>query len=74
MGMSKKELEKKYRQKMAQKVLQPDSRISLMDREIPTKMEKEIYVGDIECPECGEILDLIHCEPGKTHKVGKKIT
>ena len=70
--MSKKELEKKYRQKMALTFLEPDTRLILKDREIPAKSIDEIYVGEIKCPECGEILNLIHCEPGRVHKVQRK--
>ncbi|MBA7499885.1 hypothetical protein ES704_02636 [subsurface metagenome] len=72
--MSKKELEKKYRQRMAWKALRDDNRLNLMDREIPTRMINEIFVGEIECPECGDILKLIHCDPGKTHRVERKTT
>jgi len=70
--MTKKDLEKKYRQKMAQTFLEPDTRLILKDREIPAKSIDEIYVGEIKCPECGEILNLIHCEPGRVHKVQRK--
>jgi len=37
--------------------------------EVPAKMVDEVDVGEIECPKCGAVLRLIHCEPGKTHKV-----
>jgi len=40
--------------------------------EVPAKMINEIDVGEVECPKCGAILRLIHCEPGKTHKVERK--
>ena len=70
--MVKNDLEKIYRHKMAQTFLEPDTRFILKDREIPAKSIDEIYVGEIECPECGEILSLIHCEPGKVHKVQRK--
>jgi len=40
--------------------------------EIPAKMVNEFDVGEVECPKCGAVLHLIHCEPGKTHKVESK--
>jgi len=40
--------------------------------EVPAKMINEFDVGEIECPKCGANLRLIHCEPGKTHKVESK--
>jgi ParB family chromosome partitioning protein len=42
------------------------------EREVPAKMVSEIDVGEVECPKCGTVLHLIHCEPGKTHKVESK--
>jgi ParB/RepB/Spo0J family partition protein len=40
--------------------------------EIPAKMIDEFDVGEVECPKCKEILRLIHCEPGKVHKVERR--
>jgi len=40
--------------------------------EVPAKMIDEIDVGEVECPKCGAVLRLIHCEPGKAHKVERK--
>jgi len=40
--------------------------------EVPAKMINEFDVGEVECPKCGTALRLIHCEPGKTHKVESK--
>lgn len=40
--------------------------------EIPAKMVNEFDVGEVECPKCGTVLRLIHCDPGKTHKVERK--
>jgi uncharacterized protein (UPF0212 family) len=37
--------------------------------EVPAKMVNEVDVGEVECPKCGAVLRLIHCEPGKIHKV-----
>jgi len=37
--------------------------------EVPAKMVDEVDVGEVECPKCGAVLRLIHCEPGRTHKV-----
>jgi ParB family chromosome partitioning protein len=49
------------------------ARLEMKERvEVPTRMVKEIEVGEVECPECGTILRLIHCEPGKAHKVERK--
>jgi len=47
-------------------------RIRLPDREIPVKLIDEIDVGEVECPKCGVILRLIHCEPGRAHKIQRK--
>jgi len=40
--------------------------------EVPAKMIDEVEVGEVECPKCGAVLRLIHCEPGKAHKVERK--
>jgi len=42
--------------------------------EVPAKMINEFDVGEVECPKCGTNLRLIHCEPGKTHKVESKVS
>jgi len=42
--------------------------------EVPAKMINEFDVGEVECPKCGTTLRLIHCEPGKTHKVESKVS
>lgn len=42
--------------------------------EVPAKMINEFDVGEVECPKCGTALRLIHCEPGKTHKVESKVS
>ena len=47
-------------------------RMRLLEREIPAKMINEIDVGEVECPKCKAALRLIHCEPGRTHKVERK--
>jgi len=51
---------------------EPSSRISLLDREIPVKLIDEIEVGEVDCPKCGVTLRLIHCEPGRAHKIQRK--
>jgi ParB/RepB/Spo0J family partition protein len=40
--------------------------------EVPAKMIDEVEVGEIECPKCRAQLRLIHCEPGKAHKIERK--
>jgi len=42
------------------------------EREVPAKMVSEIDVGELECPKCGAILYLVHCEP-RGHKVREKV-
>ena len=40
--------------------------------QIPARMENEIEVGEVECPECGVALRLIHIEPRNKHRVEEK--
>jgi len=41
------------------------------EREVPAKMISEIDVGELECPKCGAVLYLVHCEP-RGHKLREK--
>ena len=41
------------------------------EREVPARMVSEIDVGELECPKCGAVLYLVHCEP-RGHKLREK--
>jgi len=68
--------DQEFLSQVVQTTLRPSSetppRISLLDREIPVKLIDEIDVGEVECPKCGVTLRLIHCEPGRAHKIQRK--